>query len=252
MALKKYRYLVNCGFLACCTIILTLALISYSPHDASWFFYATEIPKTYNYLGQLGAHIAAVCFYFFGGAADLLIFFCLFACWIAFKQNLCYEWDRLIAGICVIWYLSVLQSLYGVDWGFSRVPGGLVGQVTAHALINSMQSALSNSILYLWALLCFIILTRASGALSLARILLRSLGLFTLLFRWMPDFRKLYTKIIFKHTKIIDPIHELALLGLDHLAPIVDSVDTKNIADDKFWRDLFERDHSDTEIKKNM
>src|SRR5579872_4282626 len=62
------RYL-KLGLTGSCLLFLAIILLSYNPHDPSWFYSTTRTIKTSNWGGAFGAHMAALLIYLFGTSA---------------------------------------------------------------------------------------------------------------------------------------------------------------------------------------
>ena len=77
-AIFKYRREVIGVLLIGLFLVLILSLISFNPLDPSWFYYATDATKPTNWIGCIGAHLAAFFFYLFGSPAYICIFILLF------------------------------------------------------------------------------------------------------------------------------------------------------------------------------
>jgi S-DNA-T family DNA segregation ATPase FtsK/SpoIIIE len=50
-------------------LFISISLLSYNPTDNSWFFFSSETRPLVNWCGSLGANIAALLFFLFGGAS---------------------------------------------------------------------------------------------------------------------------------------------------------------------------------------
>src|SRR5438270_13728025 len=67
-------------------LLLGLCLASYNPNDPSWN--AAGDPGVHNWIGAIGANVAAALFQFIGLAAYLLPFLLLAAAWWRFLSRL--------------------------------------------------------------------------------------------------------------------------------------------------------------------
>ena len=58
-------------FYAASIVFLLISLFSYNPTDSSWLYVSSGGGAVSNQAGFLGAQLAAILFYFFGGASFL-------------------------------------------------------------------------------------------------------------------------------------------------------------------------------------
>ncbi len=119
---------IYCAFM----MFLSLALVSYNPTDSSVLYYRSDGRIIANWCGWLGAHVAAVAWYFLGTAALWCIptgfFFCyLFWYSIPWKE----EWERIVGLVLGIITSATLLALHGILLR-SMVAGGLIGQWCAY------------------------------------------------------------------------------------------------------------------------
>ena len=117
--------------------VLLRAIWSFSPTDSSWFYYTTEINPIANGAGLIGAQIAALLFYLFGGSCMLFVPLLFFTTYLLItKQSLSDHWERLVAGVLCIIFYSTLVHVYAVDFLSSPYPGGYVGHYMAQLLYS--------------------------------------------------------------------------------------------------------------------
>lgn len=127
------------------------SLTSFSPYDSSLFYYHSSPEPYHNLFGAVGAHVASLLLYVFGGSAYLLIGFLSFYCWLALTgRSLVDEWDRLVAWIVLIVGFSSLCSYFKWDLFAQMTPGGLIG-FKMHGLFNQW---LNKSALFFIIILC--------------------------------------------------------------------------------------------------
>lgn len=109
-------------------IFVSICLLSYNPHDRSWFFYSDESSVIHNMCGSIGAHIAGTLMYICGGSSLFCLALFIFIVYlklfgIAWQR----EWDRLLALGLLIVVGATMSNIYGFDWLPTRVPGGFLG-----------------------------------------------------------------------------------------------------------------------------
>src|SRR6266403_1977325 len=121
-------------------LLLFLCLFSYNPNDPSWNG-AGEI-GTHNWIGAVGANVAAALFQGIGLAAYLLPFLFLAAAWRRFRSRRINAPVSRLAGLFVLVLSSAaLLSLANIKPFFdaSFNAGGLVGAVIARALVGGLN-----------------------------------------------------------------------------------------------------------------
>src|SRR6266581_643624 len=122
-------------------LLLGLCLASYNPNDPSWN--AVGESTAHNWIGAIGANVAAALFQTIGLAAYLLPLLLLAAAWRRFRsRRLRAEWSRLSGLAIVVLSSSALLSLANIrplfDASFNA--GGLVGVAIAHALVSGLNT----------------------------------------------------------------------------------------------------------------
>jgi len=144
-------------------IFLFLSLRWYNPVDSSWFYVSSDSTVVTNQCGSVGAHVAAILFYFFGGASFLLIIPLLFIGLLFFTNiTIKKEWERLIACLYLTFGGAALLALYGIDYVQSSYPGGRVGLFLISTLTYYFDSIGCGLFLYTSLLATFILLFRWS------------------------------------------------------------------------------------------
>lgn len=222
---QKYSRYISFYISILCAVILALALFSYDSHDSSLFFYnSIKQQKPHNFLGFFGAHLAALCFYLFGGAAYILIPFCVnLGISSLTKDRWFSEWDRYSALLVSIIYLSTLMAFYGVDY-VSGVPGGLLGQVVARILMHKSLSFIVYSLFYCVALVCLLLITRGAGALFIAHIVCNYLGIRSWS-KWAVLYAvKLCSRSLSKITICTKKNLDRSLWNLEEVQPVVEPI----------------------------
>ena len=121
-------FVIGIGLYVAALVFLIISLVSYNPTDNSWVYISSEATNTTNAGGPLGAHLAALLIYLFGGSVFLLLIPLLWGLYMyAQGQQLGKEWERLSASLYIVVVSAALYTLYGGD-------GGLVGLLFAQKL----------------------------------------------------------------------------------------------------------------------
>jgi DNA segregation ATPase FtsK/SpoIIIE, S-DNA-T family len=116
-------------------VFLAVSLCSYNPTDSSWLYVTSEVGTVSNAGGFLGAHIAALLFYIFGGASFLISVVCVCLGWLLItEKSLRRHWERILAAVYVVCVGAMMLATYQVDLMCSPYPGGVVGLVGAQKL----------------------------------------------------------------------------------------------------------------------
>src|SRR5690349_11493090 len=111
------------------------SLISYDPHDASWFYYSTRASSYHNWFGAIGAHEAALLIYLFGSAVWLLfglLGYSIYTVVLKLKVQDCF--DRVIA-------FSLLPSIGAMILHMHGASGGSIGYSGYTALVAVLEPA---------------------------------------------------------------------------------------------------------------
>lgn len=144
-------------------IFLMISLVSYNPTDESWLYISTEPEIILNYGGSLGAQLAALLFYFFGGASFLLLIPLIVLGAIVFVQKtIKNDWERLCAACYMVCVGAALLAVYSMDFLVSPYPGGLIGLRFAQALAYYCDPIGRTFFLYSTLCASFILLFRWS------------------------------------------------------------------------------------------
>lgn len=144
---------VGVSFYVGMVIFLFISLISYNATDSSWLYVSSVPGAIANQGGFIGAQIAAMLFYLFGGAAFLLFVPLLGAGFIFFtKRSIQSEWERFGACSYLVFVGAALLTTYGIDFTWSPYPGGMMGLIFAKALIYYFDPI--GCTLFLYSSLC--------------------------------------------------------------------------------------------------
>lgn len=145
------------------SLFLFVALFSYSPSDASWFYISAMPGPTENLCGALGAHVAALCIFLFGGSSLLFASVVLWCGILALLHSMIvYEWERVTAGAVLVVVCATLCHYYQLDILMSTTAGGWVG-LTMHQLIFSLCGTFGGALLlHILLLVSLIILLQFS------------------------------------------------------------------------------------------
>lgn len=160
---NKMLWWIGMGLYLAIVIFLTFSLISYSPTDSSWLYVSSDVASVSNYGGFFGAQVAAILFYFFGGASFLFLIplLCL-GLIFAFNGSMRKEWERLCAALYLVFVGAALLTFYGIDLLWSPYPGGLMGLALSKNLVYYFDPL--GCALFLYGSLCasFVLLSRWS------------------------------------------------------------------------------------------
>lgn len=122
-------------------LLLGLCLASYNPNDPSWN--AAGETGAHNWIGAVGANVAAAFFQTIGLAAYLLPFLLLAAAWRRFRsRRINAPVSRLAGLIVLVLSSSALLSLANFKPFFdaSFNAGGLAGAIIARALVGGLNT----------------------------------------------------------------------------------------------------------------
>ena len=124
-------------------LLLMLCLISAAlhPNDPSWNSAGQN--ETQNWIGSIGANVAATAFQFIGLAAYLLPLLLFAAAWRRFHTyNIQNSWTRIVGVVVLVVAASALLSISQMSPLFdaSVQPGGLLGAVVAQGLASGLSS----------------------------------------------------------------------------------------------------------------
>src|SRR3954465_12131366 len=136
----RINEIVAIGLIAA-ALLLGLCLASYNPNDPSWN--AAGETGAHNWIGAVGANVAAAVFQSIGLAAYLLPFLILAAAWRRFRSRRINAPVSRLAGLIVLVLSSAaLLSLANVkpflDASFHA--GGLIGAIIARALVSGLNT----------------------------------------------------------------------------------------------------------------
>src|SRR5437016_11726935 len=146
-------------------LLLGLCLASYHPNDPSWN--AAGESGTHNWIGAVGANVAAGLFQGIGLAAYLLPFLLLVAAWRRFRSRRINSPMMRLAGLVVlVLSASALLSLANIrpffDSSFNA--GGLTGAIIARALVAGLNTIGATILLLTVAATGVLLATRFSFA----------------------------------------------------------------------------------------
>jgi len=147
-------------------LLLGLCLFSYSPNDPSWN--AAGETGAHNWIGAVGANVAAALFQSIGLAAYLLPFLFLAAAWRRVRSRRIHAPISRVAGLMVlVLSCSALLALANIrpffDSSFNA--GGLAGAIIARALVGGLNTVGAAILLAAIAATGLLLATRFSFAL---------------------------------------------------------------------------------------
>jgi S-DNA-T family DNA segregation ATPase FtsK/SpoIIIE len=136
----RVNEIVAIGLIAM-ALLLGLCLASYNPNDASWN--AAGETGARNWIGAVGANVAAALFQSIGLASYLLPFLILAASWRRFRSRRINAPVSRLSGLLVLVLSSAaLLSLANIkpflDASFNA--GGLIGAIIARALVGGLNT----------------------------------------------------------------------------------------------------------------
>lgn len=112
-------FVIGLGLYVGALVFLVISLVSYNPTDSSWVYISSDVVEPHNICGPIGAHVAALLIYLFGGAALLLLIPLLWGLYMyARGQGFGKEWERLGASLYVVLVSAALCVVYGGNGGF--------------------------------------------------------------------------------------------------------------------------------------
>jgi S-DNA-T family DNA segregation ATPase FtsK/SpoIIIE len=123
-------------------VLLALCLFSYKPNDPSWNTAATQ-GVTRNWIGPLGANVAATLFQFIGIAAYLLPLLLLAAAWRRFRtRRIRAPLSRIIGLVILLLAAAALFALFikGALFDQSVPAGGLAGALISRVLVSALST----------------------------------------------------------------------------------------------------------------
>src|SRR5437867_3946683 len=146
-------------------LLLGLCLASYNPNDPSWN--AAGEAAVHNWIGAVGANVAAGLFQGIGLAACLLPVLLLAAAWRRFRsRRINSPMTRLIGLIMLVLSASALLTLANIHLFFdsSFSAGGLTGAIIARALVAGLNPIGATILLSAIAATGVLLATRSSFA----------------------------------------------------------------------------------------
>src|SRR5882672_3056321 len=147
-------------------LLLFLCLFSYNPNDPSWN--AAGETGSHNWIGAVGANVAAASFQSIGLAAYLLPFLFLAAAWRRFRsRRINAPVSRVIGLILVVLSSSALLALahFRSFFDASFNAGGLAGVMISRALVSGLNTVGAAILLAAIAATGLLLATRFSFAL---------------------------------------------------------------------------------------
>lgn len=160
--LVKYR-LFYTVLLALGAFYLSVILLSFNPHDPSWFYYSTEGHAPTNKGGFLGAHLSALLFFIFGSAIFFLVpLLCFVIFMIVTQKSVRSEWDRLFGGVLFLSISAALSSYYAFDPLYDISPGGVLGSALHTGLTKLFGRTLEGIFLHVLLVISVVLVTRLS------------------------------------------------------------------------------------------
>lgn len=134
-------------------LFLLISLVSYSVTDSSWFYVSSHERMILNQGGFIGAHLAALLYYLFGGAAFLLLIplLCM-GLIVVTGRTITSDGERLVASLILVCVGAMLLNMYLIDLAWSPYPGGIIGLQGVQKLVYYFDPL--GSMLFLYITLC--------------------------------------------------------------------------------------------------
>jgi hypothetical protein len=152
---EKNKMIWGIGFCVYVGMIffLLVSLVSYNVTDTSLFYVSSEGGNILNQGGFIGAQVAALLYYLFGGAAFLLLIplICI-GLLVATNRTIKTDGERLIASLALVIIGAMVLSTYLIDVAWSPYPGGIVGLRFSQKLLYYFDPL--GQILFLYVSLC--------------------------------------------------------------------------------------------------
>jgi len=124
-------------------LLFALCLASYDGSDASWNVGGQTVASHNNFVGAIGANVAAALYQAFGLAACLLPLLLLAAAWRRFRTRRIHApLSRVVGLLMLVLACAALLSLSNVRPLFDKsfAPGGLVGTLVASTLAGGLNT----------------------------------------------------------------------------------------------------------------
>jgi len=163
----EIRFIIISGL----TLFFLLALLSYSPTDASWFSYSTNPGPIHNWCGIVGSYSSALLFFLWGGAVFLFLgAFGFYSTMTVTQRPWKREWERFGALLLLPFIGSCFATLYRLDPWQPAVPGGLIGYQTIGVLYRWLDQWGTLVLLHtlLWSCIVIIFRTQVCALIALS------------------------------------------------------------------------------------
>lgn len=149
---KMMGYVGFCLYAAMILFVL-VSLVSYNITDSSWFYVSSHDAHVFNQGGFIGAQLAGLLYYLFGGAAFLLLIplVCI-GLIVATGRTVASDGERLVASMALVFIGAMLLSFYLIDVAWSPYPGGIIGLKGVGHLVYYFDPL--GALLFLYISLC--------------------------------------------------------------------------------------------------
>src|SRR5579872_5991259 len=169
----SYRYELVSVVLCALIIFIGASLLSYNPHDRSWWFYSSEQLPISNWCGAAGAQIAAFLLYVLGSASFGIVILLGYIFTLHIKRRAVRgEWDRVAACVSLIICTDTLFAMHQIDFWASPFPGGLIGSACCKLLVRWFDAFGTAVFLSAVLTISFIVATRFSFVGGIQRMLM--------------------------------------------------------------------------------
>jgi DNA segregation ATPase FtsK/SpoIIIE, S-DNA-T family len=159
----KHRHYVTACVFALCAVSLALILVTFHQYDRSWAYSNNTDAVRGNIAGSVGANLAALCFYLFGFAAWVLVFFLGYGAYAYYKSlELRDEWDRVVGYFLLLLTASALLFRHSIKIYASLFPGGVVGAGMYRMVTYRLDTLGATLLLYVLLFIAVIMVCRVS------------------------------------------------------------------------------------------
>lgn len=161
---KEFKFKQECTtvLLLAVALFLGCSLLSYNPEDTTFFYVSSHPEPITNWCGFLGAHLAALCIYVWGGSSLLFVPLLFFIAYLVQYNQWQYEWDRIIAFMVLVTSSALFCATHHIDFMPRIFPGGLIGY-QLHNFLCRYVDAIGNALVtYALLMLSITVLSRFS------------------------------------------------------------------------------------------
>lgn len=183
---REFKFKQECItiFLSTIALFLACALLSYNPEDPTLLYRTLNPQPITNWCGFMGAHIAALFIYIWGGSSLLCVPFFLFLAYLAYSNTWHYEWDRIVAFVVLLAVSALFCAIHHVDFIANVFSGGLVGYELQQLLCRYIDTVGCALVTYALLILSITVLSRFSFIYFIQIIVQKCYSLLLMLWRF--------------------------------------------------------------------